>query len=161
MSKSKNLASRLQEVLVDGSWIAKTNIQEQLNKTNLEEANFKIGDHNSIAALTFHINYYLRGILEVFNGGDLTIRDQYSFEMADITSDNDWRALVDSFKSNAHAMIDRIRNFPENRWEESFVKEAYGSYERNIEGLIEHSYYHFGQISLLLKLIKNKTMQRF
>jgi uncharacterized damage-inducible protein DinB len=155
MSKSKNLANRLQEVLLNGDWIARTNIKEQLNKTNLEEANYKIGNHNSIADLTFHINYYLGGILEVFNGGDLTIRDQFSFDMKPITSERDWQKLKDSFISNAESIVDQIENFPEHKWEEPFVKEIYGTYERNVDGLIEHSYYHFGQISLLLKLIKN------
>jgi len=35
----------------------------------------------SIAALTFHINYYVAGVLNVFQGGKLEIRDKYSFDM--------------------------------------------------------------------------------
>lgn len=155
MSKSKNLANRLQEVLLNGKWIANTNIQEQLSKTNFEQANYKIGDHNSIAELTFHINYYVGGVLNVFNGGDLNISDKYSFEMGRIASESDWQKLIESFKTNAQLIVEKVSIFPENRWDELFVKEIYGTYERNIEGLIEHSYYHFGQISLLLKLINN------
>jgi hypothetical protein len=41
----------------------------------------------------------------------------------------------------------------DNLLNQSFVKEEYGSYSRNIEAQIEHSYYHLGQISLLKKLI--------
>lgn len=37
-----------------------------------------------------------------------------------------------------------------------FVNEKYGTYLRNIDGLIEHSYYHLGQITLIKKLIKLK-----
>ncbi len=36
---------------------------------------------------------------------------------------------------------------------ENFVDEKYGNYYRNIDGIIDHSYYHFGQISLIKKLI--------
>lgn len=153
MSKSKNLASRLEEVLLNGKWIAHTNIQEQLNKINWNRATSKIGDHNSIAELTFHINYYVGGILNVLKGGDLEIRDQYSFDMEKIDSEADWQQLIRSFNENANSIVEHIANIPEIRWDEPFVKEEYGTYERNIEGLIEHSYYHFGQISLLLKLI--------
>ena len=34
-----------------------------------------------------------------------------------------------------------------------FIDGKYGSYLRNIEGIIEHSYYHLGQISLIRKMI--------
>jgi hypothetical protein len=37
--------------------------------------------------------------------------------------------------------------------DQPFVDEKYGSYLRNIEGVIEHSYYHLGQISLIRKMI--------
>ncbi len=157
MSKSKNLANRLQEVLLDGEWIAKTNILEQLSKTNLNQAIYKMGEHNSIAELTFHINYYVGGILNVFKGGDLEIRDQFSFDMEIINTETNWKLLLDSYKENSISIIEKISNFPDNQWDEPFVKKEYGTYERNVEGLIEHSYYHFGQISLLLKLINPES----
>ena len=42
------------------------------------------------------------------------------------------------------------------KFNEPFVDEKYGLYLRNIDGMIEHSYYHLGQISLINKLLKNK-----
>ena len=44
---------------------------------------------------------------------------------------------------------------PNDKLEEIFVDEKYGTYRRNIEGIIEHSYYHLGQISLIKKMILN------
>lgn len=152
MTKSEILSGRLKEVLLNGTWIAGTNLQEQLKSTTWEKANYKIGQHNSIAELTFHINYYVEGILNVFNGGDLEIRDRYSFDMKSIESDSDWQNLISLFVTNARSLVQKISSTAEDQWKKNFVKEEYGSYERNIEGLIEHSYYHFGQISLLRKL---------
>jgi len=40
--------------------------------------------------------------------------------------------------------------------DEAFVDVKYGSYQRNIEGVIEHSYYHLGQISLVRKMISEE-----
>ena len=157
MSKSKNLANRLQEVLLDGKWIANTNIQEQLSKTTWNQAISKVGTHNSIAELTFHINYYVGGILNVFKGGDLEIIDKYSFDMEKIDSEADWQLLRNSFIENSNSIVKLIAIVPDDQWGKPFVKEEYGTYERNIEGLIEHSYYHFGQISLLLKLTNTAT----
>ncbi|MFZ1786844.1 MAG: hypothetical protein WAT92_00975 [Saprospiraceae bacterium] len=34
-----------------------------------------------------------------------------------------------------------------------FVLEKYGTYRRNIEGMIEHAYYHLWQISMIKKMI--------
>ena len=40
---------------------------------------------------------------------------------------------------------------------QTFVYEKYGSYLRNIEGVIEHSYYHLGQVSLIRKMIMQQS----
>jgi len=42
---------------------------------------------------------------------------------------------------------------PDKKLNEIFVNEKYGTYLRNIEAVIEHSYYHLGQIVLIKKLI--------
>ncbi len=55
------------------------------------QATQKIGTLNTIAALTFHVNYYLAGILKVFRGGELEIRDKYSFDIPPIDSEADWK----------------------------------------------------------------------
>ena len=154
MSKSKSISNRLREVLVDGRWIANTNIKEQIESVTWEQANDKIGDHNSIAQLTFHINYFLSGILNVLKGGDLEIRDKYSFAMAPIRSEEEWLNLVEDYLSNAYEFIEHVEMMKDEKLDEIFVKELYGTYERNIEGQIEHGYYHLGQIVLIKKLLQ-------
>ena len=76
MEMSKDWANRLREVLLDGHWIANTNFKEQITNTNWKEAIEKVEGLNSIASLTFHINYYLKGVLNVFQGGDLVIKNE-------------------------------------------------------------------------------------
>ena len=46
---------------------------------------------------------------------------------------------------------------PDEKLDEPFVKEQYGSCRRNIEGMIEYCYYHLGQISLIKKLLSSPT----
>ena len=153
MTRSHSLASRLREVLLDGRWIANTNYQDQQADLSWQEATQQVGSLNTIAALTFHVNYYLAGILEVFRGGDLTIRDKYSFDLPPITSASDWDSLRQEFLDNAEAFVKAVEAIPDAQLDLPFVKEAYGSYLRNIEGVIEHSYYHLGQISLIRKML--------
>ncbi len=149
----KDLANRLREVLLNGKWIANTNLKEQISSTSWEQAMERIGSLNTIALLTFHVNYYLKGVLNVFQGGKLEIKDKYSFDMPEISSETDWLKLVDEFVNNAENFINHVENMDDSLWTQPFVKEEYGSYLRNIEAQIEHSYYHLGQISLIKKLI--------
>ncbi|CAL2090780.1 DUF1572 domain-containing protein [Tenacibaculum sp. 190524A02b] len=156
MIQSKNLANRLHEVYINGKWIANTNYKEQIENTTWQEATKKIESFNTIAALTYHINYYLTGILNVFNGGALEIKDKYSFDVPEIQSEKEWKDLVDEFLTNAHLFIAKINSLPDTILNSSFVNEKYGNYARNIEGVIEHSYYHLGQIVLIKKIISTQ-----
>ena len=157
MKQNLDLSQRLQEVLLDGRWIANTNYNAQISSISWEEATQKIGSLNTIAALTFHINYYLAGILTVFEGGSLEIRDQFSFDAPPITNQEAWTQLVSEFISNAEKFIAHVKLMSNEKLKEVFVDVKYGSYKRNIEGVIEHSYYHLGQISLVRKMISEEN----
>ncbi len=157
MNRSQAIATRLREVLLNGKWIANTNFKEQISSISWEQAIQKVENLNTIALLTFHINYYLKGILNVFDGGGLEIRDKFSFDLPEITSESDWNALVSDFLTNAERFADHVAKMSDGDLDRPFVDEKYGNYLRNIEGVIEHSYYHLGQVSLLKKLILQKN----
>lgn len=148
----KDLANRLREVLLHGKWIANTNFKEQIICIEWNQAIQKVGNLNTIAQLTFHINYYLEGILQVLHGGPLEIRDKYSFDLPEITSETDWNQLVTRFIQNAENFADQVEQLDDARLEQPFVDEKYGNYLRNLEGVIEHSYYHLGQVVLIGKM---------
>ena len=154
MENSVQLAKRFREVLLDGKWIANTNYEEQLLSITWTEATTKIGSLNTLAMLTYHINYYLAGILNVFEGGELEIRDKYSFDLPEIKVKEDWEKLLEELITNAEKFGKHVEMMSNDELESAFVKEEYGTYRRNIEGVIEHSYYHLGQVSLIKKMIK-------
>jgi hypothetical protein len=153
LSISKQLAARLREVYLSGTWIANTNYHDQLSDVTWQEASHTDGRHNSIALLTFHINYYLDGLIDVFNGGDLLIRDKYSFDMPPIICEEDWQKLLSYFFHNAETFAQKVESLHDDQLNEPFLDIKYGTYLRNIEGVIEHGYYHLGQISLLRKMV--------
>lgn len=146
------MANRLREVFLNGHWIANTNYKELLQDIKLEQAIHKVSNLNTIAALTYHINYYLAGLSQVFEGGALEIRDKYSFDLPLLASEEEWQKLISVFLSNAEKFAAHVEQLPEQKLDEAFTDEKYGNYKRNIEGVIEHSYYHLGQISLIKKL---------
>ena len=153
MENSTQLASRFREVLLNGKWIANTNFRDQLSHVDWKQATTRIGSLNTIAALAYHINYYIAGILNVFEGGALEIRDKYSFDLPPIRSKEDWDNLLNGMWANAEKFAAHVERMPDEQLEEPFVDEKYGNYRRNIEGVVEHSYYHLGQVSLIRKMI--------
>lgn len=158
MTRNIEISNRLREVLLNGKWIANTNFKEQILSVDWNTAIKKIGTLNTIALLTFHINYYIEGILNVFNGGTLDIRDKFSFELPEIKSESDWNKLVDVFLKNAEMFVKKVEQMDDGIFDQPFVDEKYGSYLRNIEGVIEHSYYHLGQVTLIIKMIKQNNL---
>ena len=156
MENSMQLANRIREVILNGSWIANTNFADQLSKVTWGQSVIKIGSLNSIAALTFHINYYITGLIDVLNGKPLTISDKFSFDLPPVTGPAEWDNLRNTLFKNAEIFANLIDQIPDSRLNDAFVNEKYGTYRRNFEGVIEHSYYHLGQITLIKKLILEK-----
>lgn len=156
MSSTSQLAKRFREVLLDGLWIANTNFKDQLSNVKMEQATAKIGSLNTIAMLTFHIDYYIAGLIHVFEGGNLEIRDQYSFDLPTIESEEQWENLKSKLWKDAEKFAALLEQMPDSKINEGFVDEKYGTYLRNIDGMIEHCYYHLGQITLIKKLLQQK-----
>lgn len=153
MTRNLIIASRLREVLLNGHWIANTNYKEQILNVNWQQATQKVDNLNTIAALTYHINYYLLGLLNAFEKGKLEISDKFSFDVPPINSESEWNKMVTDLISNSEKFADRIEQMEDSIFDQPFIDEKYGTFLRNIEGVIEHSYYHLGQISLIRKMV--------
>lgn len=153
MSLATQAANRFREVILNGTWVANTNFKAQLSDITWQLATHKVGTFNTIAALTYHIHYYIAGILNVFEGGTLDIKDKYSFDLPPIQSQEDWEQLRDKLWSDAEKFAHFVEQMPDEKLHAVFVDEKYGTYLRNIDGMIEHSYYHLGQVVLIKKLL--------
>ncbi len=153
MESSTQLAQRFREVMLNGKWIANTNYKEQLTSVDWKTAVYKIYSFNTIAALTFHINYYISGLLRYFETGILDIHDQFSFDSPPISSNDDWEARKTQLWVNTERLASHVANMSTEELESVFADEKYGTCRRNIEAMTEHAYYHLGQIVLIKKAI--------
>jgi len=160
METNIKIANRFREVILNGTWIANTNFKDQLSNVSFELANNKIGNLNTIGVLALHIHYYISGINNVFEGGTLDIRDKYSFDFPPIESQDDWEQILNKLWNDAEKFANFVEKLPDNKLNEHFVEEKYGTYQRNIDAMIEHSYYHLGQITLLKKMITESNNKR-
>ena len=158
MNISKTLADSLREVLLDGKWVTGTNIKDEIKDLDWKTATKKIHSLNSIADLTFHMDYYLAGVLKVFEGGELEIRDKFSFDYKPVESQKEWEQLIDKFCSDADKFAKAVEKMTNEDLDRDFVKKEYQNYIRNIMLMSEHCYYHLGQIKLIKKMIKQQQV---
>nr|WP_287422470.1 hypothetical protein [Candidatus Brachybacter algidus] len=108
-----------------------TNYKSQITTISWQQAIQKVGDLNSIAALTFHINYYLDGLLRALESGVLDIHDKFSFDMPPINSEDDWLKLRNEFIKNAELFVNKVKDMDESMTDAPFIDERYGTYEKN------------------------------
>lgn len=155
MKLNAYLANRLKAIFLEGKWVVGTNFKEQILDLTWKEATHQVEQFNTIADLTFHIHYYIAGVKKVLEGGSLDIKDKFSFDAPPIESEEDWRVLVDKFCSDSEKFISLVEAMPNERLLSDFVDKKYGTYFRNIDVMIEHTYYHLGQIVLIRKCVKN------
>ena len=141
MKGTSAIASRFREVILNGTWVANTNYKQQLSGLGWE------------LALAQHIHYYIEGINNVFKGGGLDIRDKFSFDFPSITSQEEWDNFLNKFWCDAEEFALLIEQMPGKKLNQTFVEKKYGTYRRNIDGMIEHCYYHLGQIVLIKNTI--------
>ena len=153
MENNRELAKRFSDVILNNSWVANNSYKNQLTDLPLEVVLFKYQSLHNIAALAQHVHYYIAGILNVFNGGNLDIKDIYSFDFPPINTIEQWHTFLAVFWTDAASFTQKLEKMDENTLNSIFVKKEYGTYHFNINTLIEHSYYHLGQIVLLKKLI--------
>lgn len=152
---SKQIAKQFRDLHFGNNWTA-VSLKEVLEDVTWEEATTKVYDLNTIAVLVFHMNYYVAAVLEVLKGKPLEASDKNSFDLPPITSEAEWQALKTKAFTEAEQFADWIEKLEDSRFFDEFIEPKYGNYHRNIVGIIEHTYYHLGQISLLRKILKQQ-----
>jgi hypothetical protein len=153
MENTPEIANRFKETILNRTCVANTNYKHQLAGLDWKTATTPINNLNTISILAQHIDYYINGINNVFKGGTLDIKDKYSYDFPPINSQQEWETFLSKFWNDTNLFAFFIEQMPNEKLDEIFVDAKYGTYKKNIEAMIEHSYYHLGQIVLIKKLI--------
>jgi len=156
MKLTHQLARHLREVHFGGNWTC-SNLRDQLAGLSWKQATRQVYDLNSIASLTFHAGYYVSALLKVLEGGPLDSKDEYSFQLPPIKCQKDWDLLLDQIWLKAESAAVLIEQLPDQKLAEDFTDPKYGTWFRNIAGIIEHMHYHLGQIVLIKKVMEKST----
>ncbi len=152
MNQPAQIAKHLRAVYYGGNWTA-VNLKQTLADVTWQQATAKVYSLNTIGALVYHINYYVKAVMKVLQGGVLDAHDKYSYDHPPLNSQEDWNKLLVNTWRDAETFASLIEQLPESKLSETFVNEKYGNYYRNLHGFIEHTHYHLGQIVLIKKVL--------
>lgn len=152
MALTRQIAKHLRDVYFGGNW-TEVNLKDTLSDICWQQAVTKVHNLNTIAALVYHINYYVNPVLKVLQGEPLIASDKCSFDLRPVASDDEWHNLVTKALTEAELFALQIEKLDEVKLFEDFSEPKYGNYYRNIHGIIEHTHYHLGQIVLIKKLL--------
>ena len=152
MNVTAQVAKQLRDVHFGGNWTA-SNLKQHLSDVTWQQATTKIPSFNTIAALVYHMNYYVSAVIKVLQGGPLDAHDKYSFDHPPVLSQQDWENLLDKTWVDAETLATLIEQVPDVKLSENFLDGKYGTWYRNLDGVVEHIHYHLGQIVLIKKML--------
>ena len=152
MNTTTQLAQHVRTVFFGGNWTC-VNFKDCLNGLTASQAQTKIDELNTIAELSFHLQYYLDPVCKVLQGEALVASDKESFAVPHFENDAQWNSFVQEILAKAERLALAVEQLDEVKLYAIFEQEKYDNYYRNLLGLIEHTHYHLGQIALLKKMV--------
>ena len=155
MDFSKQIAQHLRAVYNGGNWTS-SSLKDHLFDLNWKQAITKHSSNNSIYSLVYHMTYYIPEVLKVLKGGDLVAKDKFSWEAPPISSKKEWDNFLEKVWQDAEECAKIIEQLPDEKLFEDFSEKKYGTYFRNLVGMIEHLHYHLGQIVILKKILSEQ-----
>lgn len=154
---SVQIARHIRELHFGENW-TDVSLKALVEDLDWKEANTQVHNLNTIASLVFHINYYINAVLKVLQSKPLDARDKYSFDLPPINSKKDWDLLLSKTWEEAEEFAKLIEKLTDKELWTIMIDEKYDTYYRNLQGIIEHSHYHLGQIALIKKIIREKDL---
>jgi hypothetical protein len=156
MNINTQIARQLQDVYFGGNW-TEVSLKDSLEGVAWKEAIMKVHGFNSIAALIYHMNFYVRAATGVIRGEKPDPNDTDSFGHPPIASHADWQHLLDRTWAEVNILAGLVEQMPEQKLWDIYRTEKSGNYFRNLLGITEHVHYHLGQVVLIRKIIRENT----
>lgn len=154
MNLSKHLSQHLYQVYFGGNWTT-VNYRDVLADVSWQEATASLKEMNTMATLVQHTFYYTQALKRVLKGEPLAAKDELSFTHPEIQNEEDWLTFKSDLFKDVEDTVHILAAFSDDRWNDWFEEEKYGTYHRNVLGIIEHLHYHLGQLVIIKKLLRS------
>ncbi len=148
-------ARQLREVYFGGNWTA-VHVFGVTEDIQFNELHLRYEGNHSLLELIYHQYYFVTSLHMVLNGDPLTTRDKFSFDHPPVNTEQDWKDFLELIRSTVTATAALLEKVSDDELTLPFVRPEYGTLFRNIQGVIEHTHYHLGQITLLKRLIRSR-----
>jgi uncharacterized damage-inducible protein DinB len=129
----------LRDVVQDLSW------EEAITRTPASP--------NSIAAIVNHLTYWNGVIRQRLQGTVVPISENNGFNLPPISSDVQWRQLIDDYCESVRMLNLDINGLREEEMGKPILPNSSSVYS-HLQGLVEHAFYHMGQMIILKKFIR-------
>ncbi len=153
MKITEAIATHILEVHEGNNW-TEVNIKTTLEDvTHKEATTVTKASYNTIAALVHHLSFYNDVVMQRLVGVNPVISDTNGFEMLPVKNEHDWKKLKERNLDSARQLAQAVKHFPEEKIFQLTVT-GHSTHYKMLHGIVEHAYYHLGQIVLLKKLVK-------
>ena len=146
------LADNLTKAYHGGNWTGVSILDTIKSLTYAQAQIVTPASVNTIASLVHHIKYWNGIILERLEGKNPVIPPANGFDVKPLGSEEEWQALITETQKSFIALEAAIRGISTQRWDEKPSIEA-STLRENAFGIVEHAYYHLGQIVILSHLV--------
>lgn len=150
-----NAAKHLKDVYFGGNWTA-VNVFGVIQDISFAEIHQKINGFHSILELVYHQYYFVTSLKMVLKGEELTTKDKFSFDHPPVNNEIEWSSFQTMIGETVLETVHLLEQMPDEQLLQPFVRPEYGTWFRNISGVIEHIHYHLGQLTILKKLIRQE-----
>lgn len=133
------------------SWVT-DNFSKKVLSIKSADALKKVQGHShSVAQSVSHITAWRNFAVQKLSGND--DYDILNNSTEDWPQADDWDSVQSEFKTCDENLMNAIENFPVESWSSEVPGRTY-SFIYLLTGIIEHDYYHYGQIGSLLAAVK-------
>ena len=157
MTTSQELYQNLEHVLSGEAWYGKP-VYTIIEQVSFEAAYEKpAGAAHNIAEIVLHMLSWTEEAMDRMNGLPAGAPSSGDWPETGAPDERKWQYYVSDLKLVNVNLLNVIRNFPEEEWNENIVdtrENAYPTtYKELVHGLIQHQVYHAGQIAILNRII--------
>lgn len=156
MTINEKLQQELEKVLSGQPWYGEP-IYAILNKVTFESAYERAGHAHTIVEIIMHMVSWTEEVIDRLNEKPASLPVSGDWPEPGEPNQEKWKMWIDDLKLVNVNLLQTIRDFPGNKWDEAIIDERetepVTTYKELVYGFIQHQIYHAGQIAVLLRII--------
>ncbi|MDE3213361.1 MAG: DinB family protein [Bacteroidota bacterium] len=147
----KNISQQLHNFYEGDGWVT-WNFNKKILTLSPADAFKKVqGLSHHIAGQVAHLTAWRNFVTEKLSGNSkFDIKDNSTQDWPEPV---DWDQVREDFRVSQQRLLDAIAHFPAKNWNGTVPGRNY-SFLFMVNGILEHDYYHYGQIGVLLAAIR-------